>query len=294
MNSITASLYFFIIIMVELSLLFLGISTLIGLILQYISEDKLRRWLSQKGTRGNILGAMIGGLTPFCACSTIPMTVGFLKARVPFGSIMSFVLASPILNPIILTMMTALLGFKAAVIYGLVTFAAAVVFGLIMHRLGFEKYVKNVRVSGGRGFEENAPNFKAKLLIAFNSGWSDFRGVLVYLVVGVAIGALIKGYVPQDLVVRLAGPQNPLAIPVAALIGIPLYIRAETAIPIGLALMHKGMSVGAVIALIIGGAGMAIPEISLLASIFRPRLVGALVGVIFITAVTAGLVFNLI
>jgi hypothetical protein len=294
MNSITASLYFFIIIMVELSLLFLGISTLIGLILQYISEDKLRRWLSQKGIRGNILGAMIGGLTPFCACSTIPMTVGFLKARVPFGSIMSFVLASPILNPIILTMMTALLGFKAAMIYGLVTFAAAVVFGLIMHRLGFEKYVKNVRVSGGRGFEENAPNFKAKLLIAFNSGWSDFRGVLVYLVVGVAIGALIKGYVPQDLVVRLAGPQNPLAIPVAALIGIPLYIRAETAIPIGLALMHKGMSVGAVIALIIGGAGMAIPEISLLASIFRPRLVGALVGVIFITAVTAGLVFNLI
>lgn len=294
MNSITASLYFFIIIMVELSLLFLGISTLIGLILQYISEDKLRRWLSQKGTLGNILGAMIGGLTPFCACSTIPMTVGFLKARVPFGSIMSFVLASPILNPIILTMMTALLGFKAALIYGLVTFAAAVVFGLIMHRLGFEKYVKNVRVSGGRGIEGNAPNFKAKLLIAFNSGWSDFRGVLVYLVVGVAIGALIKGYVPQDLVVRLAGPQNPLAIPVAALIGIPLYIRAETAIPIGLALMHKGMSVGAVIALIIGGAGMAIPEISLLASIFRPRLVGALVGVIFITAVTAGLVFNLI
>ena len=152
MNSIMTSLYFFIIIMVELSLLFLGISTLIGLILQYISEDKLRRWLSQKGTLGNILGAMIGGLTPFCACSTIPMTVGFLKARVPFGSIMSFVLASPILNPIILTMMTALLGFKAAVIYGLVTFAAAVVFGLIMHRLGFEKYVKNVRVSGGRGF----------------------------------------------------------------------------------------------------------------------------------------------
>ena len=142
--------------------------------------------------------------------------------------------------------------------------------------------------------DAGSPNFKAKLLIAFNSGWSDFRGVLVYLVVGVAIGALIKGYVPQDLVVRLAGPQNPLAIPVAALIGIPLYIRAETAIPIGLALMHKGMSVGAVIALIIGGAGMAIPEISLLASIFRPRLVGALVGVIFITAVTAGLVFNLI
>lgn len=294
MNSLTTSLYFFVFIMVELSLLFLGISTLIGLILQYISEDKLRRWLSHKGVFGSILGAAIGGLTPFCACSTIPMTVGLLKARVPFGSVMSFVVASPILNPIVLTMMTALLGFKAAVIYGLVTFAAAVVFGLIMHRLGFEQYVKNVRVSGGRNFDENAPNFIAKLKQALGSAWSDFRGVLVYLVVGVTIGAVIKGYVPQDLVVRLAGPQNPMAIPVTALIGIPLYIRATTAIPMGLALMQKGMSVGAVIALIIGGAGMAIPEMSLLASIFRPRLVGALIGVIFVTAVTAGLVFNLI
>ncbi|MCK5417032.1 MAG: permease [Desulfobacterales bacterium] len=294
MNSLTTSLYFFVFIMVELSLLFLGISTLIGLTLQYISEDKLRRWLSHKGVFGSILGAAIGGLTPFCACSTIPMTVGLLKARVPFGSVMSFVVASPILNPIVLTMMTALLGFKAAVIYGLVTFAAAVVFGLIMHRLGFEQYVKNVRVSGGRNFDENAPNFIAKLKQALGSAWSDFRGVLVYLVVGVTIGAVIKGYVPQDLVVRLAGPQNPMAIPVTALIGIPLYIRATTAIPMGLALMQKGMSVGAVIALIIGGAGMAIPEMSLLASIFRPRLVGALIGVIFVTAVTAGLVFNLI
>jgi uncharacterized membrane protein YraQ (UPF0718 family) len=293
MYSFTTSLYFFGFVMVELSLLFLGISTLIGLILQYISEDKLRRWLSHKGVFGSILGAGIGGLTPFCACSTIPMTVGLLKARVPFGSVMSFVVASPILNPVVLTMMTALLGFKAAAIYALVTFGAAVLFGLLLQQFGFAQYVKKVRVSDSRSPDEDAPTFMAKLQKAFGSAWGDFRGLLVYLVVGVAIGAVIYGYVPQDLVVRLAGPQNPLAIPVAALIGIPLYIRATTAIPIGLALMQKGMSVGAVIALIIGGAGMAIPEMSLLASIFRPRLVGALVGVIFMTAVTAGLLFNL-
>jgi uncharacterized membrane protein YraQ (UPF0718 family) len=293
-HSLTTSLYFFGFIMIELSILFLGISTLIGLILQYISDEKLRRWLSQKGVLGSILGAGIGGLTPFCACSTIPMTVGMLKAKVPFGSIMSFVVASPILNPVVLTMMAALLGFKAAAIYAVVTFCAAVLFGVLLQRFGFERYIKQVRVSGGRSFDESAPTFLSKLKQAFWSAWDDFRGVLVYLVIGVAIGAIIYGYVPQDLVVRAAGPQNPLAIPAAALIGIPLYIRVTTAIPIGLALMQKGMSVGAVIALIIGGAGMAIPEMSLLASIFRPRLVGALVGVIFITAVTAGLVFNLI
>jgi uncharacterized membrane protein YraQ (UPF0718 family) len=279
--------------MVELSLLFIGISTIIGLALVYISHDKLKRWLSHKGVFGNVLGALMGGLTPFCACSTIPMTVGMLKARVPFGPVMSFVVASPILNPIVLSMMVALLGIKAGIVYAAVSFVAAVLFGLILEKLGFAKQVKNVIVTGGQQDDAILETFKDKLRHAFGSALKDYRAVFLYLVIGVAIGAVIKGFIPQNLIVSVAGPQNPAAVPVAAVIGIPLYIRATTAIPIGLALIQKGMSVGAVIALIIGGAGMAIPEMSLLASIFRPRLVGALVGVIFLTAVTAGLIFNL-
>ncbi|NLF19462.1 MAG: permease, partial [Lentisphaerae bacterium] len=118
--------------------------------------------------------------------------------------------------------------------------------------------------------------------------------VLVFLIIGVAIGAVIYGYVPNDFVVRLAGPNNPLAIPVAALIGIPLYVRAETVIPIGLALTQKGMSLGAVIALVVGGAGMSIPEMSMLAGIFRIRLVAVFVAVVFLTAVVSGFVFNVL
>jgi uncharacterized membrane protein YraQ (UPF0718 family) len=293
MNSIETSLYFFVFIMVELSLLFIGISTIIGIALVYISDDKLQRWLSHKGAFGNILGALMGGLTPFCACSTIPMTVGMLKAKVPFGPVMSFVVASPILNPIVLSMMVALLGIKAGIVYAAVSFMAAVLFGLILEKLGFAKHVKNVIVTGGQQNDVSLETFKDKLRHAIGSAFKDYRAVFLYLVIGVAIGAVIKGFIPQNLIVSVAGPQNPAAVPVAAVIGIPLYIRATTAIPIGLALIQKGMSVGAVIALIIGGAGMAIPEMSLLASIFRPRLVGALVGVIFLTAVTAGLIFNL-
>ena len=292
MNSLESSLYFFGIIMVELSLLFIGISTFVGLALTYISDEKLQRWLSHKGILGNIVGALVGGLTPFCACSTIPMTVGLLKARAPFGAVMSFVVASPILNPIVLIMMTTLLGIKAGVIYATVAFTAAVLFGLILEKFGFAKQVKNVIVTGGQEDDVELDTFKDRLKNALKSALSDFRAVFLYLVVGVGIGAVIKGFIPQDLIVSVAGPQNPLAVPVAAVIGIPLYIRATTAIPIGLALVQKGMGVGAVIALIIGGAGMAIPEMSLLASIFRPRLVGALVGVVFLTAVTAGLVFS--
>ena len=293
MNSLETSLYFFAFIMVELSLLFIGISTLVGLGLAYISDEKLQRWLSHKGLLGNILGALIGALTPFCACSTIPLTVGMLKARVPFGPVMSFVVASPILNPIVLSMLIALLGIKAGVIYAAVTFIAAVAFGSILDKLGFSKQVKNVIVRGGSEENINLHTFSDKLKNALKSAFNDFKSIFLYLLVGVAIGAVIKGFIPEDLISKVAGPQNPLAVPVAAVIGIPLYIRATTAIPIGLALVQKGMSVGAVIALIIGGAGMAIPEMSLLASIFRPRLVVALVTIIFITAVTAGLIFNI-
>ena len=293
MNSLETSLYFFGFIMVELSLLFIGISTIIGVTLVYIPDDKLQRWLSHKGAFGNILGALMGGLTPFCACSTIPMTVAMLKAKVPFGPVMSFVVASPILNPIVLSMMVALLGIKASIIYAAVSFMAAVLFGLILEKLGFAKQVKNVIITGGRQNDTILETFKDKLQHAIGSALKDFRAVFIYLVIGVAIGAVIKGFIPQNLIVKVAGPQNPAAVPVAAVIGIPLYIRATTAIPIGLSLIQKGMSVGAVIALIIGGAGMAIPEMSLLAGIFRPRLVGALVGIIFITAVTAGFVFSI-
>ncbi len=129
---------------------------------------------------------------------------------------------------------------------------------------------------------------------AFSDAWVDFSGVLLYLVAGVAIGAFIYGYVPNDFVARIAGPSNPLAIPVAAIIGIPLYVRAETVIPIGLALTQKGMSMGAVVALIIGGAGMSIPEMSMLASIFKIRLVVIFISVVFLTAVLAGFLINLI
>jgi hypothetical protein len=209
---------------------------------------------------------------------------------------MSFVIASPLLNPIIIGMMAALMGTKITVVYFLVTFIGAVIFGIILEKTGWSHLVKNVRLkSGGSEKKEKIPDtFTKKIKVSFLKAWTDFRGVLIYLLIGVGVGAVIYGYIPEDFILSIAGPGNPLAIPIAAIIGVPLYIRAETAIPIGLSLMEKGMSIGAVIALIIGGAGMAIPEMSMLAGIFKKKLVGAVVSVIFFTAVIGGVVFNLI
>lgn len=129
--------------------------------------------------------------------------------------------------------------------------------------------------------------------IALCAGWGTLRPIFWYLIIGVALGAVIYGYMPSDWVLIIAGSDNPFAVPVAAIIGVPLYIRAETAIPIGVALMGKGMSIGAVIALVIGGAGMAIPEMSMLASIFKKKLVAMIVAVIFLTAIISGYIFNI-
>lgn len=294
MNSLVTAGKFFVLIFLELTVLFLSISTIVGLGLQYITEEKLQRWLTQRGLGGNLLGAALGAITPFCSCSTIPMTVGFLRAGVPFGATMSFVLASPLLNPIILSMFLVLLGWKVCLVYGATTFTIAVFSGSLLQILGLAKHVKNVRVNGRHDPQPAQLSFRSKLRRAAAGAWDDFYAVLAYLIMGVAIGAAIYGWLPRDFVAKIAGPQNPLAVPAAALIGIPLYVRAETVIPVAVALTEKGMSLGAVLALIIGGAGMSIPEMSMLAAIFKKRLVAIFIGVVFRTAVLTGVIINLI
>ncbi|WP_296110486.1 permease [uncultured Alistipes sp.] len=300
MNTLLETLRYFVLITVELIALFLLISALVEIILMYVPEEKIRKKLSGAGIFGNIIAAGFGALTPFCACSTIPMTVGFLNAGVPFGSAISFLIASPLLNPIILGMLGAMVGIKAMAAYFVIAFSCSVLFGVLLERLGAQRYVKNVRLkpatccAGGEVVDKRSLPFRGKVKAAFAGAWGSLRPIMGYLLIGVALGAGIYGYMPQDFVMKIAGPDNPFAIPVAAVLGIPLYIRAETAIPIGLALMGKGMSIGAVIALIIGGAGMAIAEMTMLASIFKNRLVAMIVLVIFLTAVVSGYLFNIL
>lgn len=229
------------------------------------------------------------------------MTVGFLNAGVPFGATMSFLIASPLLNPVIIAMLGALVGIKAMLVYFVLAFLCAIIFGWGLQKVDAQKYVKNVRLkkqsccsSNEKTVESKNLPWSQKIAMALRTGWDTLRPIFWYLIIGVAIGAVIYGYLPSDWVLKIAGPNNPFAVPVAAIIGVPLYIRAETAIPIGVALMGKGMSIGAVIALVIGGAGMAIPEMSMLASIFKKKLVAMIVTVIFMTAVISGYMFNIL
>ena len=303
MNPLTVSLLFFVKVTIELLVLFMLITTLVEVMLMYLPPHRIRRILAGKKGRkltGNITGAFLGALTPFCACSTIPLLTGMLRAQAPFGAVMSFLIASPLLNPMILGMLAAFLGWKTALVYLAIGFANAVLFGWALERAGAASLMKPAAgqagcCSGPSYLQVHPRSLPGKAGKAFRKAWSgSLRPILPYLLVGVALGAGIYGYLPEELVLKVAGPANPLAVPVAAVIGVPLYIRVEPAIAIGVAMMEKGMSVGAVVALVIGGAGMAIPEMSLLAGIFRKRLVIMVIAAIFLTAVGGGLIFNLL
>jgi len=270
---------------------------MVAFILAYAPDEKIRGFMADKGIFGNVIGALFGALTPFCACSTIPLTIGFLQAGISIGAVMSFLIASPLLNPIILGMLVALMGLRVCVAYFIIVFTGSIIFGEMLEKTGAMSQVKNVRLKNGcyvDGKDAPSTGRKEVLLRSFTIALNDYRGILGYLLVGVGVGASIYGFMPEEIVLQYAGPTNKLAIPFAAAIGIPLYIRAETAIPIGISLMQKGMSIGAVVALIIGGAGMAIPEMSMLSKIFKKKLMVAIVTVIFSTAVIAGYFFNYI
>ncbi|KUG17697.1 transporter [hydrocarbon metagenome] len=284
---------FFIEIAVELIVLFIGITFLVGLIQEYVPDETIKRALGGRHRiLGSFLGAGFGALTPFCSCSTIPLLLGMLNAGVPFASAMAFLFASPLLNPVIVSLFIILLGWKITALYFSVTFLAAIVIGLMLDSLGFANQVKSVAAVRGCCDCKPAEDAKSRVQRSARFAFSLFRQLVPYLLLGAGIGAFIHGFVPTELISSIAGAGNPFAVPVAAIIGVPIYIRAETMIPIGLALIEKGMSTGAVLALVIGGAGASIPELTLLSATFKRKMLAAFVLTIITIAVAVGYLAN--
>lgn len=302
-NNLTVAWDFFKLIFTELILLFLIISFIVALLQRYISKDTIKKVLTKprKGMQ-NVFGAGLGALTPFCSCSTIPILVGLFKSGAPFGGTISFLIASPVLNPMILILFLKFFGFKATAIYFVFTFIFSVLIGIILEKMGMEDQIRNVTLQG-EGHDEvtfdklegsKSERHKTIFSLAAKDTRHLFVKVIPYLIFGASVGAFIYGFVPQEFIVKYAGPANLFAVPTAAIIGVPMYVRTETMIPIAKALNASGMSIGAIMALVIGGAGASIPEVTLLNTIFKKKMVVAFVLSVFAVATFTGIAFNIL
>lgn len=292
-NMAYEALNMFVFLAAELTVLFLLISYLVGVLQEYVPPAKIQSILSGKNGRGYIIAGFLGAITPFCSCSTIPFLKGLLRAKAGFGTMMVFLFASPLLNPIIIGLFAVTFGLQVTVFYFAVAMGVSVIAGYSLEKLGFEKYVKEEayiapepKGCGSTCGGNKPPKNKWKRI--WDTTWTDFKKVLPYLMGGIALGSLIYGFMPTEFVAKVANGDNPFAVPVAAVIGIPLYIRAEAVIPLSAALAAKGMGLGAVMALIIGSAGASLTEVVLLKSIFKNQMIAAFLFVILSMAIGAG------
>jgi uncharacterized protein len=292
----TANLFeaarWFVLMTAELVVLFLALSFLIGLLGAWVPEQKVRLMFEKRSPLGAYLGgAVLGAITPFCTCSSIPVLTGFLRSGAPFGPTMTFLFASPLLDPVVLGLLAFVIGLKGAALYAVVIFVASIGMGVLLARLGLESDVKEAayRSKGEDGCCSvvHLPVWRR----AWSEAWGFFVPVLPYLLVGTVIGAVVYGFIPTEWIASVAGADQPLAIPMAAAFGVPIYVSAETFFPITSALLAKGMGLGAVVALVVTGMGVSLPEVSMLAGLFRARLVAVLVASVFVVAIGSGMIF---
>lgn len=276
------------VILVELTLLFLAVSTAVALANRFIGPARLQRWMGGGTVAGTLKGIALGAATPFCSCSTVPVLVGLLRAGVPMTTTTAFLLASPLIDPFVFGAVWLLFGLREAVIFTLIAVVSTLAAAALARALHVERYMKRFRVEGDVGEPEVWRGLRAELPPAGRTAVGDLKAVLAPLILGVSAGALIYGAVPTDLLTSVAGPGNPVAVPIAALLSIPIYLRAETALPIGLALLEGGMGLGAVFAFVIAGAGISLPEIAMLTAVFRRRLLAGFTAAMFVIACAAG------
>ncbi|MBM6327421.1 permease [Staphylococcus epidermidis] len=292
LDSIMEFIKTFVMLFFELLTLFIIVSFIVSLIQQVVSEEKIKRFLSKPNQAiSYVLGMVFGAMTPFCSCSTIPILAGLLNSKVPFGPAVSFLIASPLMNPLMIFMLWALLGWKVAIVYFIVLAIFSILTGFVFSKINLAETYKGVNVKGD-GFFANKTESLFKQ--ALNDAWAFLYPMLPYLFIGVFIGAFIYGFVPETFITKYASGGGIISVFIASIIGIPMYIRPETMLPIAEALASKGMSLGTVVALIIGGAGASIPEVVLLSKLFKKKFVISFVIAILVVAISTGLIVNIV
>jgi uncharacterized membrane protein YraQ (UPF0718 family) len=293
---LASSVNFFIYDTIKVTLMLAVIVFLVAIVRSFITPQKVKQWVAGRtGGAGNVLAALLGIPTPFCSCSAVPLFIGFVESGVPLGITFSFLIATPLINEVAVAMLLAMFGWQIALIYIISGLVIAIVAGIIIGRLHLESEVEDFvwkcKMHDG---PEKAMALKDRVDFGIAESKSITLRVLPYIIIGIAIGAVIHGYAPADLLVTIAGPDNPLAVPIAVLLGVPLYSNAAGMIPIMEVLTAKGMAMGTALAFMMSVIGLSLPEMVILRKVIKIKLLAIFAAILFISFTLTGYLFNAI
>ena len=269
----------------------------VGIVRSFFTPERTRRILSgRRETTGNVLAALLGIVTPFCSCSAVPLFIGFVTTGVPLGVTFSFLVSSPMVNEVALVLLFGLFGWKVAAIYLGMGLSIAIVSGWIIGRLRMEKHVEDwvFETKTGDSPMEEAPDWPARIRLGFDAVKDIVGHVWLYVLIGIAVGAGIHGYVPENFMASIMGKGAWWSVPLAVLIGVPMYSNAAGIIPIVQALLGKGAALGTVLAFMMSVIALSFPEAIILRKVLKPRLIATFFGVVALGILLVGYLFNLI
>lgn len=295
------SLQFFIYDVIKIFILLLVISFVVGFIKSFFTPENTKKHLMGLPLGvGNILAALLGIVTPFCSCSACPLFIGFVEAGVPLGVTFSYLISAPMINEVALILLWGLFGIKVALLYIISGLFVAIFGGLVIGELKLERFVepfvyeiKNVSTGNCCSLPEgDSAKVGERIKEAKESAWDIFKKVYPYIIVGVGIGAFIHGFVPTGLLVKYAGAQNPFAVPLAVLIGVPLYANIAGVLPITEVLVKQGLPIGTVLAFTMAVTALSFPEMLILKRVLKIQLLAIFVGILTIAIIFTGYLFN--
>lgn len=288
---------FFFLDVPKVLLLLLGIVTAVSFLRSYFPPERVRAALAGRGTvAGTVTAAGFGVVTPFCSCSAVPLFIGFVEAGIPMGVTFAFLISSPMVNEVALVLLWGLFGPGVALLYMAAGLSVAIIGGLVLGRLGVERWVEpwvlEVRAGGGADALDRSMSVEQRLRGAWAYTLDLVRKVVPYVLIGIGLGALIHGFVPTELVVRIGGRDNPLAVPLVVLLAIPLYSSAAGVIPIVEALLGKGLPLGTTLAFMMAVVAISLPEFIILRRVIRLPLIAVFALVVVAGILAVGFLFN--
>jgi uncharacterized membrane protein YraQ (UPF0718 family) len=290
---------FFFLDTVKIALLLIGIIFIVTVLRSFMSVERTRALLGGKREGiGNVLAASLGVVTPFCSCSAVPAFIGFVASGIPLGVTMSFLIASPLVNEVAIALLLGLFGIGPTLLYVGAGLVIAILAGYIIGRLKLERWVEpfvfETKLRGKIINSTAGLTWDDRIQMGIEEVVSILRKIWPYLLVGIGLGAAIHGWAPQDFFARYAGPDNPFAVLIAVVIGIPLYSNAAGILPLIDALYAKGMPMGTLLAFMMATVALSLPEMILLRRVLKPKLIAVFVSVTAIGIIGVGYLFNAI